>query len=75
MAEKRTRADGALRRAEQLERKAEARLDLHAEDRRIGPIRSGKDRRNINIAVPPGSPVRSGLDRRVHDRRGADFAP
>lgn len=37
---------------------------------RQGPVRSTEDRRKVNIPPPPGSPVRSGQDRRQADRRG-----
>lgn len=36
---------------------------------RKGPTRSPEDRRKVNIPPPPGSPVRSGLDRRTGERR------
>ena len=39
------------------------------ESTRKGPIRSAEERRKVNIPPPPGSPVRSGLDRRKGDRR------
>jgi hypothetical protein len=41
-----------------------------SEERRQGPTRSGEDRRKVNIPPPPGSPVRTGTDRRKNDRRG-----
>lgn len=43
------------------------------ESTRKGPLRSGQERRKIKVPPPPGSPVRSGLDRRTGDRRRADF--
>lgn len=39
------------------------------QDRRHGSVRSGEDRRKVNLPPPPGSPVRSGKDRRQADRR------
>jgi hypothetical protein len=69
MAEKRTKGDKAQRRADALQEKAETRSELTPKDRRQGAIRSGEDRRKINIPPPQGSPVRSGLDRRKGDRR------
>lgn len=68
MAEKRTKADKALRQADQLE-KAEGSPEQLADDRRQGAIRSGKERRKIDMPPPPGSPVRCGFDRRAGDRR------
>jgi hypothetical protein len=47
----------------------EAAVTRDPQDRRKGPVRSGKDRREANIPPPPGSPVRSGKDRREADRR------
>ena len=75
MSEKRTRDDDVLRRAERLDRLSGARPDSTPDERRLGLSRSGEDRRKVNIPAPPGSPVRSGLDRRTAERRGADFAP
>jgi hypothetical protein len=49
-------------------KKAET-LEQTPKDRRQGAIRSGKERRKIAIPPPPGSPVRSGRDRRAGDRR------
>jgi hypothetical protein len=68
MAEKRTKGDKAQRRADQLQKKAETGSEQTPKDRRQGAIRSGEERRKIKIP-PPGSPVRSGLDRRTGDRR------
>ncbi len=69
MAEKRTKTEKALRQGERLEEKAHTGLEEISTDRRQGAIRSGEERRKVNIPPPPGSPVRSGLDRRVRDRR------
>jgi len=69
MAEKRTKGDKALRQADQLEKKAEKNPEQMPNDRRQGAIRSGQERRKIDVPPPPGSPVRSGLDRRAGDRR------
>jgi hypothetical protein len=69
MAEKRTKGDKAQRRADQLQKKAETGSEPTPKDRRQGAIRSGEERRKIKIPPPPGSPVRSGLDRRTGDRR------
>ncbi len=55
--------------ADPLEKKNETRPEQTSEERRHGAIRSGKERRKINIPPPPGSPVRSGGDRREGDRR------
>jgi hypothetical protein len=63
MAEKRAKAEAALHRAARLDWMAESRPDL------TGGIRSGEDRRQINLPPPLGSPVRAGVDRRVADRR------
>ncbi len=69
MAEKRTKADKVLRQPEHLEKQEETSEQILS-DRRKAAIRSGKERRTIEIPPPPGSPVRSGLDRRKGDRRG-----
>lgn len=69
MAEKRTRDDKALRQSDRLEKTAEARPEHPLKDRRREAIRSGSERRKIAIPPPPGSPVRSGVDRRAGDRR------
>ncbi len=69
MAEKRTKADKALRQSDHVEKQEETSEQI-LNDRRRGAIRSGKERRQIEIPPPPGSPVRSGLDRRKGDRRG-----
>lgn len=47
----------------------QGRNTRRGQDRRQMPVRSGEDRRKINIPPPPGSPVRSGLDRRMGERR------
>ncbi len=65
MAEKLTKAEKALRQSDQLEEHSEETPN----DRRQGAIRSGEERRKINVPPPPGGPVRSGLDRRIGDRR------
>lgn len=52
------------------DQKAETRPEQTPKERRQGAIRSGKERRKIEIPPAPGSPVRSGRDRRVGDRRG-----
>ena len=44
-------------------------MPRRGQDRRQTPLRSGEDRRKINIPPPPGSPVRSGQDRRAAERR------
>jgi hypothetical protein len=41
----------------------------NSQDPDQGPVRSGEDRRKVNIPPPPGSPVRSGQDRRKTDQR------
>jgi hypothetical protein len=69
MAEKHTKADKALRQADQLQKKAEKRSELTPKDCRRGADRSGEERRKVKIPPPPGSPVRSRLDRRAGDRR------
>ena len=69
MAEKRTKGDKALRHADQLEKKAADNSEQVPNDRRQGAIRSGRERRKIDVPPPPGSPVRSGSDRRAGDRR------
>jgi hypothetical protein len=69
MAEKRTKMEKALRQGERLKEEAETGLEEIATDRRQGAIRSGEERRKVNIPPPPGSPVRSGADRRALDRR------
>ncbi len=69
MAEKRTRAEKVLRQFDRLERKAETDPEQAPNDRREGAIRSGEERRKVNMPPPPGSPVRSGVDRRTGDRR------
>lgn len=69
MAEKRTKMEKALRQGERLEEEAETGLEEIATDRRQGAIRSGEERRKVNLPPPPGSPVRSAVDRRVLDRR------
>ena len=58
--------------ADQLEEKAETSPEQMPNDRRQGAIRSGRERRKIDVPPPPGSPVRSGLDRRTGDRRRGD---
>ncbi len=68
MAEKRTKMEKALRQGERLEEEAEG-LEEIATDRRQGAIRSGEERRKVNLPPPPRSQVRSGVDRRVLDRR------
>jgi hypothetical protein len=69
MAEKHTKADKALRQADQLQKKVETHSEQAPKNRRKGAIRSGEERRKIKIPPPSGSPVRSGLDRRTGDRR------
>ncbi len=69
MAEKRTKMEKALRQGERLEEAAETGLEEIATDRRQGAIRSGEERRKVNLPPPPRSQVRSGVDRRVLDRR------
>lgn len=74
MSQNRTKADDAFRHGERLDRLAEARPST-PEERRLELRRSGEDLRKVNIPPPPGSPVRSGLDRRAGERRYADCAP
>lgn len=69
MAEKHTRDDKALRQSDRLEKTAETRPEHPLKNRRRETIRSGRERREIEIPPPPGSPVRSGMDRRAGDRR------
>ncbi|HVP43604.1 MAG TPA: hypothetical protein VMS96_09225 [Terriglobales bacterium] len=59
----------ALRQSDQLERKAEAHREEMPKERRQGVIRSREERRKVDVPPPPGSPVRSGQDRRAGDRR------
>ncbi len=51
------------------ERLIELRRRERQQDRRQGAIRSGEDRRKVNIPPPQGGPLRSGQDRRQADRR------
>lgn len=44
-------------------------LNRRSNDRRQTSNRSGSERRQVNVAPPPGAPVRSGEDRRALDRR------
>lgn len=69
MAEKRTKADNVLRRAERLDTIAEMRSELISEERRLRSIRSGEERRKADIPPLLGSPTRSGNERRLRDRR------
>lgn len=71
MAEKRTKSDKGVRQSDQLDSKAEARPEQVPIERRQGAVRAGEDRRKVQLPPPPGSPVRSGLDRRQRDRRAA----
>jgi hypothetical protein len=54
MAEKRTKREKALRQSDHLEKKAEARPEEIPKERRRGAIRSGEERRKID--VPPPAP-------------------
>ncbi len=51
------------------ERLIELRRRERHPNRRQGAVRSGEDRRKVNIPPPAGSPLRSGRDRRQRDRR------
>jgi hypothetical protein len=48
------------------EKVAESSSDQTPQSTRKGPVRSGEERRKVNIPPPPGSPARSGKDRRSH---------
>ena len=48
--------------------------NLAPQSTRKGPLRSGEERRKINVPPPPGSPARSGKDRRSADRRLSNLA-
>ena len=73
MSEKRTKADKVLRQPDHLQKQEETSKQM-LNERRQAAIRSGKERRAIDIPPPAGSPVRSGLDRRKEDRRGSGRA-
>ncbi len=72
VAEKRTKAEKTLRQRDRPGTNAEP--EEIASERRQGALRSGEDRRKINLPAAPGSPVRSGVDRRTVDRRSKSRA-